>query len=151
MRGFCFVLLLFVVSADAEADVPSLCASSERTVWSCQAGKKTYSLCASHDLSATAGYLQYRAGKNGRADFRYPATRLPAKGHFQFRLWPHGTALTFENGHYGYSIYEDIKGDTRIDVDKDGQAIATVDCSDATDTLTENRTIDLFKAVGVMK
>jgi hypothetical protein len=144
-------LALFLASACAHAEFSSLCQASEITVWSCQAIDKTYSVCASHDLADSAGYLQYRAGSATQATFKYPITLLQPKGHFEFDVLPHGVALSFANEQYGYIIAEDIKGGASISVDKQGTSISTVHCSDSTNTLSENSTINLFKAAGITK
>src|SRR5262245_49102004 len=59
----------FVCSASSAA---GLCTETEFVVWSCAIGKKAYAACASNDLSASTGYIQYRASDNGKVTFRFP-------------------------------------------------------------------------------
>lgn len=133
----------------AMADVKTLCHPGERTVWSCRAGAKHYSLCASRNLGEREGYLQYRAGRLLRPEFRFPGGLTHPRGHFTFGLLAHGASLVFERGAYRYEITEDLKGDTSILVRLPQGRLVSIDCTDATQTLTENTTIDLFKAAGL--
>jgi len=153
MRKTMFVAHLLLISASTAtyADVASLCESKERTVWSCQVGTKIYSVCASQDLSGTTGYLQYRAGTAQKTDFRFPTVLLHPKDHFEFGLLAHGARLSFSNGGYSYSIAEDLKGGTIIDVEKSNRSVSTIHCRDSTATLTETSTIDLFTSAGIAK
>ena len=52
--------LLVSVAAAPAGPAPSLCESAEKTLFSCHAGKKIISICASKDLAPARGYLQYR-------------------------------------------------------------------------------------------
>lgn len=133
----------------AMADVTTLCHGSERTIWSCRAGAKLYALCASMNLGEEEGYLQYRAGGPSRGAFRFPGRLTHPRGHFTFSLLAHGASLAFERGAYRYEITEDIKGDTSILVSLPQGRMVAIDCADATQTLTENATIDLFKSAGL--
>lgn len=133
----------------ALADVHSLCHGGERTIWSCRAGAKHYSLCASRNLGAREGYLQYRAGRPSRPEFRFPARRMHPRGHFTFGLLAHGASLAFERGAYRYEITEDLKGDTSILVRVPPGRTVSIECADATQTLTETATIDLFTSAGL--
>lgn len=133
----------------ALADVKTLCQGDERVVWSCHAGTKRYSLCGSRDLGVRAGYLQYRAGRPSRLEFRFPGRLMHPRGHFKFGLLPHGASLAFERGAYRYEITEDLKGETSILVRLPQGRMVSIDCAEATQTLTENATIDLFKSAGL--
>ncbi|MBS0344820.1 MAG: hypothetical protein JSR69_00020 [Proteobacteria bacterium] len=133
----------------AMADVKTLCHGTERTVWSCRAGLRQYSLCASRNLGEEEGYLQYRAGRPSRLEFRFPRTLMHPRGYFTFGLLAHGVSLAFERGAYRYEITEDLKGDTSILVRLPQGRTVSIDCADATQTLTENATIDLFKSAGL--
>lgn len=137
---------LFAVGSFAQSD---LCTKDEVTVWSCSTTAKVYSLCASRDLSPTAGYLQYRAGKSPTPEFAFPDSPRHPKGHFLLRLAPRGASLSFTNGDYGYWIYEPLAGSTTIDVSKGGTSIGTVTCAWSTDTLTLTETQNRFQALGI--
>ena len=151
MHAFIKVNLLFTIfmTSAAIADVKNLCNVNERTLWSCQTSKKTYSLCASNNLTGSEGYLQYRAGAKKNIEFKFPENQMHPKGNFEFNLLPHGVSLSFKNGNYTYSIYEDVKGEAAINVEKESKTIAVVKCRESTDTLTENSSIDIFKAAGI--
>jgi hypothetical protein len=147
LRAIPFALAF--LSLAASASVTTLCETSENIVWSCQAGKKIYSLCASKDLSSTTGYLQYRAGTSKSIELRYPAALKHPRGLIEFSLLAHGASVTFSNKGYSYFISEDLKDGTEISVEKSQKTIATISCDDSTDSLTENSTIDLLKAAGI--
>ena len=91
-----FPLALLLFSTSTIAQVQSLCEKNERVVWSCRAGIKYYSLCASGDLSSSSGYMQYRAGRRGAIEFRFPADQQHPRNYFKYRLLPHGAALTIQ-------------------------------------------------------
>lgn len=148
MRMLSFLLGVTAVawSAGVIADAGNLCRAGESAVWSCRVGTKYYSLCASTNLGAQDGYLQYRAGRPSRLEFRFPGRLIHPRGHFSFGLLAHGASLEFEHGAYHYAISEDLKGETSILVRLPQGRTASIDCADATQTLTENATIDLFKA-----
>lgn len=144
----CLLLGLSFINC-ANADIASLCGVKERIVWSCQTSSKLYSVCASNDLAAATGYLQYRAGTSKKTDFNFPATLLHPKGQFEFAILAHGAMLTFNNKKITYTIIENLKSETTISVDKGTRSLATIKCSDSTQSLTENATIDLFKTAGI--
>lgn len=140
------VTSLFAVGSLAQAN---LCTRDEVMVWSCSTKAKVYSVCASRDLSPTAGYLQYRAGKSPKLEFAFPDPPRHPKGHFLLRLAPRGASLSFTNGDYEYWIYEPLAGSTTIDVSKGGTLIGTVTCAWSTDTLTLTETQNRFQALGI--
>jgi hypothetical protein len=105
-----FVTISALVSATAFAE-SSLCRSQETTYFNCTVGKKLVSLCASRDLSAKSGTLQYRFGLPSKPpELEYPKTPDLAAKHFtEYDSWfaKGGTqALGFSIGSYSYSIYE---------------------------------------------
>ena len=143
------ILAVTLTSALANAEVKSLCDKSESTIWSCQTSKKIYSLCASQDLATSVGYLQYRAGTSKNIEFRFPITLQHPKGYFEFGLLPRGASLTFSNSEYTYYIAEPLIGQPVIEISKAGKAVSSLQCSESTQSLTENTTINLFKTTGV--
>lgn len=142
------MVLLTMVSSIASAQVKSLCEKGENTVWSCQSGKKIYSICASRDLTGTIGYLQYRAGTLEKTEFKFPAELQHPKGRFEYGLLAHGAYLSFKNGHYSYEISEPLIGQPAIDISKADRHLSTLQCSTSTQSLTDNATMDIFKTVG---
>jgi hypothetical protein len=140
-----FFLPAFAISVAVAASGDTLCKSTERIVWSCHAGKKTYSVCASADLTSDAGYMQYRVGASAKSEFVYPASPSHPSGKFALNMGPHGASLDFDNSGFNYSIAEDARGLPLIFVDKNQKEIAKVQCRDSTGDLLENSTIVLLK------
>ncbi len=144
-----FPLALLLFSTSTIAQVQSLCEKNERVVWSCRAGIKYYSLCASGDLSSSSGYMQYRAGRRGAIEFRFPADQQHLRNYFKYRLLPYGAALTFRNGGYSYGIYEDLKGEPSIEVLAPNGRSRSIDCAESTHSLTLTSTIEYFSRADV--
>ena len=144
------IVLLAMVNNFANAQVKSLCEKGENSVWSCQHGKKIYSICSSSVLTETIGYLQYRAGTLERSEFRYPVALRHPKGLFEYDMLGNGTIrLTFKNGRYGYEIVEPAIGSSLIYISKDDKHLSTLQCEESTESLSENSTMKLFKTVGI--
>lgn len=129
----------------------NMCPTPERVIWGCTAGQKTYGLCASPDLSATAGYLQYRVSKGATVEFAYPSPTSHPRGIFTLSLAPRGASLVFQNGEYQYAIYEPLAGRTVISVSKNGTGLASISCGKASDTLTLTDTQNFFREVVVFQ
>jgi hypothetical protein len=142
-------LSTFGVSLAALASEQTLCEGAERIVWSCHAGKKTYSVCASSDLSTSTGYMQYRVGTPIKIEFNYPASRVHPSGRFKLNMGPHGASLDFNNSGFSYSVAEEARGLPLVFVDKDEKEIAKIQCRDASGDLLENSTIDLLRKARV--
>lgn len=131
---------------------PGLCTPGEVTEWSCTAKRKTYSLCASKDLGATTGYMQYRAGKASKTEFVFPERLEHPKGNFRLVLQAKGVMLNFSNAGYEYAIHEPLAGSTHIDVvDSRGARVADVMCLSATETLTLTTTMQRFERLGIYR
>ncbi|MBL8524127.1 MAG: hypothetical protein JNN20_10590 [Betaproteobacteria bacterium] len=130
----------------AVAGQTSFCTPLETVVYSCRAGAKMVSVCASKDASPTRGYVQYRFGK---PDSREPLElMLPegqpvppqsATGENVPFTGGGGAWMRFRKGPFGYVIYTGIgkwgpKGETRekdgIVVERDGKRIAHLKCTD---------------------
>jgi hypothetical protein len=117
---------------------PTLCETGEKALFSCGVGKKTVSICASSDLTARTGYLQYRFGPSrDRLEMVYPKVKQhPAR---LFSLSADGGAkasseqLSFSNGDYHYVVFVeravfDWNGQGIV-VHKAGKLIAHLPCS----------------------
>lgn len=88
----------------------NLCQVNEQVIFSCPTNKnKIISLCASRNLSAEQGYIQYRFGTMRATEMQYPSVKLlPAqafKGRTQVFSGGGGTYLRFQNDDYDYIIY----------------------------------------------
>ncbi|ASQ46053.1 lysozyme inhibitor LprI family protein [Legionella clemsonensis] len=110
--GFLFLfLLLFSVASFAESN--SLCQRNEQILFSCPTkNEKIISLCASENLSATTGYLQYRFGKKNNIELYYPEREIPPgkafTGRSQMFSGGGGIYLRFSKNNYDYIIYSGI-------------------------------------------
>lgn len=105
MRKFLAVACLAVAPAFAQ----SLCTPDETVVFACRAKAKLVSACASKNLSAHRGYLQFRIGKGSRAEVSYPAARArPANagafGYAYVGQGPPGHYVMLEDGRDVYGI-----------------------------------------------
>lgn len=109
----------------------SLCETREQTVWTCRAGARTISICASPDLNETEGYAQYRIGRPGALELEYPAGRVHPRGRFTYTLYPQGNqSLDFRNGGYDYRVFEDLRSpEDGVYVERDGQTISEITCN----------------------
>lgn len=107
------LLLALLPLAPAVAAGPvTHCNPDETIIYSCAAGARIASLCASPDVSNQSGYLQYRFGPKGRPDLVFPAVRQPphhlfTPGGFMFSGGG-GTFLQFEIAPYTYTVLSAI-------------------------------------------
>jgi hypothetical protein len=99
----------------------SHCTPQEDVVFSCTLqSRKVISVCASKQLleQPAKGYLSYRAGVLGAVELEYPAVRDASSadkfvfGHY-FRYQTDRSWLTFSNGEYTYTVYDNYDGDAR--------------------------------------
>lgn len=95
----------------------SLCARDERVIFSCPIRKpaKIVSLCASRNLTADQGYLQYRFGVPGKVELEFPKDRTGTQQKFQymhyFRARFDLTEISFNLDGYEYQITDDYNGE----------------------------------------
>lgn len=115
----------------AEWHEQTLCAPEENVVWSCRAKKKTISVCASRKITGSEGYIQYRIGRPGALEMRYPETLAHPRGQFRYSLYIQGNqSLEFSRGGYDYSIFEDLRSDEDgIIVTKNDVQVARITCN----------------------
>jgi hypothetical protein len=100
------VLLLAPATAMAD-DRPSLCVSDEPPIFSCAvAGGRIVSLCATPDLSATAGALTYRFGRPGALELVHPRAGERPQAAFSRGIIGArgGDFVRFRRGDFSYSI-----------------------------------------------
>ena len=106
-------------AADQPLQPNSLCARDERIIFSCPVKKpaKIVSLCASKNLSADQGYLQYRFGLPGKIELEFPKERTGTQQKFQythyFRAQVDLTEISFSNNGYEYQITDDYNGEEK--------------------------------------
>jgi hypothetical protein len=97
----------------------SLCARDERIIFSCPVKKpaRIVSLCASKNLTADQGYLQYRFGLPGKVELEFPKERTGTQQKFQythyFRAQVDLTEISFSNNGYEYQITDDYNGEEK--------------------------------------
>jgi hypothetical protein len=124
-------------AAHAQGDSATLCAADEHTLFACRSGRKTVSVCASADLSADAGRVQYRFGAPGAVELVYPAAdadwrRLTSAGTLMYSGGG-GAYLAFARPPYRYVVYTAVGRDwgsrAGVVVEKHGLRIASVACS----------------------
>lgn len=122
-------------ATDRVAKAASLCQKEETILFSCRAGSRTVSVCATADLSPTKGRLEYRAAREGRTEITLPAdNRHPAQsvraGNFMMGMGE-GSYLRFSNAGTDYLPYQasgrfdDVQG---ITVESNGAPIAQLEC-----------------------
>jgi hypothetical protein len=145
------IMALFVLpakanpQASATAKVPnSWCTAQETNVFTCRAGKKTVSVCASSDASANTGALHYRFGQltgglppEMTLPDKATPPRLSATGETATYAGGGGSWLRFKKGAHAYVVYAGIgrwgpKGEPRalqgVAVEHKGKLIANLPC-----------------------
>lgn len=116
----------------------TLCQSDEKVIFSCSTKKKLISVCASKNLSANSGYLQYRIGLLNKLEMEYPETHKEANGLFEYFTTFHNAEssqfLSFKKDIYEYTVFSrhdhtvsDEEGEG-VDVSRNGSLISTVKC-----------------------
>jgi hypothetical protein len=121
----------------------SLCDNDEQVVFSCAAGAKLISVCASHPATAGVPYLQYRFGKPGMSpELVLPAARVrPSRAASGENVGYSGGGaswLRFRNGATSYVVYTGIgrwgdHGETIVKegvaVEQSGRLVTHISCS----------------------
>ena len=99
----------------AEYQKSPLCSKDEITLWSCEVGKRVYSLCSSQAVTRTSGYMQYRASSRGKVVFTYPTEKKPPLGSFVYNSFGNGDAsVEFMSNGYGYTLVDPLRGESSI-------------------------------------
>jgi len=153
LTGSSVVFLLSVLVRTAAAG-GSHCSAKEQTLFSCNTGGKTVSVCASPDLSTDSGSLQYRFGRLGAPELLYPAAganwREVTRGGLLTFAGGGGSYLSFAKGPYRYVVYTAIgKGwgqKAGVVVEKGGKRLTSLSC---TDKETSEVGPDLFARAGI--
>ncbi len=94
-----------------------LCARNEKLIFGAlTTSGKMACLCASPDLTASQGYLQYRFGRPGRVELEYPAERAGSQRMFYYahyaRYQNEWASVRFKNKEYNYRIYYSYDGES---------------------------------------
>lgn len=113
--GLAACTLSVFVATSAQAQ--SLCTANEKSLFSCEIGRKVLSVCASKDLDENKGTLQYRFGTADKLDLAYPEKADHPKKHFTGnRLYSSVEnsliiELEFKRGTTRYTVFtQELKG-----------------------------------------
>jgi hypothetical protein len=133
----------------AEYAQSPLCAKEELTLWTCDTGKRVYSLCSSRVVDRTSGYMQYRAASRGKLVLEYPEEKKPPLGLFKFYAGINGdTSLDFTIDGHGYSLVDPLRSNSSIVVSFPSGRSAEIECG-GNQTLQLNYTMRLMHDSGV--
>lgn len=85
----------FALLTPAAAEAPSYCRADETTLFSCDLGSHTASICASRDIGPGTGRLDYRFGHLDRVLMTYPPAGMPPSEAFTSGMtsFPEGAAI----------------------------------------------------------
>lgn len=123
--------------------VRSLCQANEQVIWSCSTTKgKIASVCASKELDADRGYVQYRFGTIKKIELVVPREKVNSQNFFTYSRYtrPLVTLLTlsFENKGFRYEIHVDDNSEEKppvraasIDI-SDGHRSSSITCRQPT-------------------
>jgi len=148
--------ILYCCSSQAGA-VESLCLADEAVIFSCYTGKKLISVCASKDLSATTGYMQYRFGPKGAPEIVYPPSKEHPRNYTEAGVLTFagggGAYLRFKKEQYGYVVYTAIgRGwgqKAGLVVEKNNKSVSNLKCNKA--AATSELGPDLYEKAGLPK
>ncbi len=155
MNTFQLAMGVVFLGVGASAHSASLCRQSEGTYFSCSAGSKIVSLCASNPISKDRGYLQYRFGAEAHVELQYPERRAPPHEYFTrySSAFAHGwvTHINFQSGEFTYAIYNSaFGGDEKagVKVVKGGKVVSDIRCTMSASARLYDDTQGLFKHGG---
>jgi hypothetical protein len=133
------IILTFCALSTPANAASTLCLTNEDTIFSCSAGKKVISVCASKDLTAEHGYLQYRFGAPAKVELTIPGDRpVPPTNSAVSRTLVFsgggGAYLRFKSGDYDYVVYTAIgRGwgvKDGVAIEKNGKPLTHISCKD---------------------
>lgn len=127
------ILALLPLCAVAEA---LDCAPGQRPVFSCATKARVIVVCASRDLTAQAGFVQYRFGRPAALELAYPAVdadwRPQVRGGTLMLSGGGGAYIAFTNAPYRYTVYTATGrgwgSKAGVLVEKDGKQVANLAC-----------------------
>ena len=148
------VITLSLSPCSADGGGGTHCSVQEQTLFSCSTGSKVVSVCASSDLSTTAGSLQYRFGRTGEPELLYPKSaadwRKLTSGAVLTFAGGGGAYLAFTNGPFRYVVYTAIGQGwgqkAGVAVEKNGKRVASLPCKSKE---TSELGPDLFAKAGI--
>lgn len=147
-RAFLIGSVFLAVSASALA-AGTHCNHREETVFSCNLGHKTVSVCASKKLTPHSGYVQYRFGALGRKpELSFPKHTVRPGKHIQARTLMFagggGDYLRFNSGKTSYIVYSAIGrgwgNKDGVAVERRGKRTTHLECRD----IPESRMSEFF-------
>ena len=142
------------VAPAAAAARLTLCNTGETIRFSCSTAQgKVISLCASADLSASKGGLQYHFGKPGALELSYPAA--PSRSDFTFLKQTHinseSYSVIFSQSGFTYTVFDQNTMGSATDhgagvtVEKDKKIVATILCAEG-----GKETLDILGLQGII-
>jgi hypothetical protein len=153
LRAVVVVAIVLASSSGAAETTASLCTAKEQTLFRCKTGRKIISVCATPELSADRGSVQYRFGRPDAPELVHPPAadwRSVTHGGVLTFAGGGGAYLAFTKGPYRYVVYTAIgRGwgeKAGVTVEKDGKRIATLPCNGKE---TSELGPDLFATAGI--
>lgn len=147
------------LSAGPAASTKPLCTPVERTIFSCRTtNDKLIAVCASSDLSATTGYIQYRFGSDDATELKLPQDEAVQNFRQILRAYTtdpevsgsfYASGLELSKGSYTYTVHYSIghgQESAGVMVTKDGDELADIRCND---DYSNGIDIDTVLAAGV--
>lgn len=149
VAAFAAALPWHAVAAEATA-----CAPPQRALFACSVGAKVVAVCASPDLAADAGRVQYRFGRPDALDLAYPPAdadwRTLTRGGTLVYSGGGGAFLAFARAPYRYVVYTAVGqgwgSRAGVVVEKGGRRIANLACKGE---VTSELGPDLFTRAGI--
>ena len=143
-----------LASQPALATEAAACPAPSHAVFACSTGTKRVVVCASSDLSASAGGLQYRFGQRERAELIFPADvaawRAVTRASTLSFSGGGGAVLAFDKPPYRYAVYTAIGrgwgSRAGVLVTKNGRKFASLTCRGHVDS---DLGPEFFKRAGI--
>lgn len=109
----------------------ALCTSQEKVIFTCGfKNNKMVSLCGSADDAQS--YIEYRFGSKSALEFTFKASKATADRVFHRAEVVYARnaedTIWFKNGQYTYSIFLPARGAPGLEVSRDGEIAAHLEC-----------------------
>jgi hypothetical protein len=157
---------LFIATTAFAAD--TLCTTQEIIIFSCSTGTNIVSVCASHELSTSKGYMQYRFGRIGKVEQSIPKVKkgIPpdlkltaskddmgdyndfsfTQGRYRYSITSNRQLKVYHNRFLALSSYDGITIEDTNKSIRDGSIIYNANCQPDTKPFNAN---ELSKLIGV--